>query len=79
MHGLSPCAVSLFCAVSLANRSSLVPRPPDGQRYRRRTVAHWNVPLIICLPRSDLAMTPRERAMPLLKHLEQVWYNSACC
>ena len=29
VHGLTPCAVSLFCAVSLANRpiDSLVPRP----------------------------------------------------
>ena len=66
-----PCAVSLLSAVLLANGEQ------QTDNGRRRTVVHWNVPLIIRLPRrviADLVLAScykairaqRLRAMPLL-------------
>ena len=44
-----PCAVSLLSAVFLANGEQ------QTDNGRRRTVVHWNVPLIIRLPRCIIA------------------------
>ena len=46
---LCPCAVSLLCAVLLANGEQ------QTDNGRRRTVVHWNLPLIIRLPRRVIA------------------------
>ena len=68
-------AVSLLCAVLLANGEQ------QTDNGRRRTVVHWNVPLIIRLPRHvivDLVLASchkairarRLRAIPLLSRLD---------
>ena len=44
-----PCAVSLLSAVLLAHGEQ------QTDNGRRRTVVHWNVPLIIRLPRRVIA------------------------